>query len=169
MQTRCAELLVLICVVLAASFPVLSQSTPALIVHGAPHDAQTDAAFDHFYNMEYERSTEEFEKIVDKHPNDPFALNHLLTVVLMRDLYDTGAMNTGDYTNDSFIGRTPRPTDTKVKDRIKELVRRAEAVEEQELKVQSARRQRTLLPRRHPSAILGLYRTDRAGMVLRAA
>ncbi len=135
MQTRCAELLVLICVVLAASFPVLSQSTPALTVHGAPHDAQTDAAFDHFYNMEYERSAEEFERIVDKHPNDPFALNHLLTVVLMRDLYDTGAMNTGDYTNDSFIGRTPRPTDTKVKDRIKELVRRAEAVEEQELKV----------------------------------
>jgi tetratricopeptide (TPR) repeat protein len=52
----------------------------------------------------------------------------------MHDLYDTGAMNTGDYANDSFIGRTPRPTDTKVKDRIKELVHRAEALEEQELK-----------------------------------
>ena len=102
--------------------------------HGAPHDPQTDVAFDHFYNMDYDRATEEFEKIVEKHPNDPFALNHLLTAVLMHDLYDTGAMNTGDYANDSFIGRTPRPTDPKIKDRIKDLVRRAENIEEQQLK-----------------------------------
>ncbi len=84
--------------------------------------------------MRYDRATEEFEKILDKHPNDPFAVNHLLTVVLMHNLYDTGAMNTGDYSNDSFIGRAPRPTDTKVKDRIKQLARRAEDLEEQELK-----------------------------------
>jgi hypothetical protein len=84
--------------------------------------------------MEYLRATEEFEKIVEKRPKDPLAVNHLLTSILMHDLYDTGAMNTGDYANDSFIGRAPRPTDTKVKDRIKELVHHAEALEEQELK-----------------------------------
>jgi tetratricopeptide (TPR) repeat protein len=84
--------------------------------------------------MEYDRATQEFEKLVEKHPDDPFAVNHLLTVVLMHDLYDTGAMNTGDYANDSFIGRTPRPTDQKIKDQIKELVKRALALEEQQLK-----------------------------------
>src|ERR1700724_1590762 len=52
----------------------------------------------------------------------------------MHDLYETGAMNTGDYTNDSFIGRTPRPTKPEVKERIKQLVRRAEDLEEQQLK-----------------------------------
>ncbi|HYA25758.1 MAG TPA: hypothetical protein VEF05_16460, partial [Terriglobales bacterium] len=103
--------------------------------HGAPQDPQTDAAFDHFYNMEYERAIPEFEKIVERHPNDPFAVNHLLTVVLMRNLYETGGMNTGDYANDSFIGRAPRPTDPKVKERIRGLVRRAEVLEEQQLKV----------------------------------
>ena len=102
--------------------------------HGVPRDAQTDAAFDHFYNMEYDRAIPEFEKIVEKRPNDPFAVNHLLTAVLMRNLYETGGMNTGDYTNDSFIGRAPRPTDPKVKERIKELARRAETLEEQQLK-----------------------------------
>src|ERR1700757_1308884 len=112
-----------------------AQSPPsAKPIHGAPHDPQTEVAFDHFYNMDYDRATQEFERIVEKRPNDPFAVNHLLTAVLMHDLYDTGAMNTGDYANDSFIGRTPRPTDTKVKDRIKDLVRRAEALEEQQLK-----------------------------------
>ena len=102
--------------------------------HAAPHDPQADIAFEHFYNMDYDRATQEFEKIVEKHPDDPFAINHLLTVVLMHDLYDTGAMNTGDYANDSFIGRAPRPTDDKIKERIKELVRNAQNLEEQKLK-----------------------------------
>jgi tetratricopeptide (TPR) repeat protein len=109
-------------------------SPDADLPQGAPRDPQTDGAFASFYNMEYDRATQELEKVVDKHPNDPFAVNHLLTVVLMRDLYETGAMNTGDYANDHFIGTAPRPTDQKVKNRIKELARRAENLEEAELK-----------------------------------
>ena len=100
----------------------------------SPSDAQGDTAFFHFYNMEYDQATQEFEHNLEKHPNDPFAVNHLLTAVLVRDLYETGAMNTGDYANDSFIGHTPRPTAQKIKDRIKDLAHRAETLEEQELK-----------------------------------
>ncbi len=130
-----AEILVVLCLLFASCIPSVSQSPLASDSRrGAPHDPQSDAAFDHFYNMEYDRATQEFEKIVEKHPNDPFAVNHLLTAVLMHDLYDTGAMNTGDYSNDSFIGRTPRPTPPAVKERIKGLVRRAESLEEQQLK-----------------------------------
>ena len=114
---------------------VAAQSqTDSTRAQGVPHDAQTDAAFDHFYNMEYRRAIEDFEKLVQKRPNDAFALNHLLTAVLMSNLYETGGMNTGDYTNDSFIGRAPRPTDPKVKDRIKLIVRLAQSVEEKQLK-----------------------------------
>jgi tetratricopeptide (TPR) repeat protein len=125
----------LLCLSLAVSASANAQSAPASkALHGAPQDTFTDVAFEHFYNMDYERATQEFEKLVEKHPDDPFAVNHLLTVVLIHDLYDTGAMNTGDYANDSFIGRTPRPTDQKVKDQIKELVKRALTLEEQQLK-----------------------------------
>jgi hypothetical protein len=128
------QLLIVLLLVLVSCLSAPGQAGQAVTaIHGAPHDPQSDAAFDHFYNMDYDRATQEFEKILEKHPNDPFAVNHLLTVVLMHDLYDTGAMNTGDYANDSFIGRTPRPTDPKVKEQIKELVRRAEALEEDEL------------------------------------
>jgi len=45
-----------------------------------------------------------------------------------------GAMNTGEYANNSFIGEAHRPADPKVKERIKELVQRAEGLEDQELK-----------------------------------
>jgi hypothetical protein len=114
-----------------------SSSPPVVVVHGAPHDPLSDAAFDHFYNMEYDRSLAEFEKAREKHPDDCFIVNHLLTAVLMRDLYETGGMNTGDYSNDSFIGHAPRPTPQKVKDRIKELIKSAENIEEEKLKADS--------------------------------
>jgi tetratricopeptide (TPR) repeat protein len=84
--------------------------------------------------MDYDRSIQEFEKVLDRHPNDPSAVNHVLATTLMRELYRMGAMNTGEYSNDSFIGQSHRAADPKIKDRIKQLVDRAEDLEEQELK-----------------------------------
>lgn len=140
-----ARLIPLVVFLVANRTPTLAQIAAApKPVHGVAQDSETQAAFDHFYNMDYDRATEEFEKIAQKHPNDPFAINHLLTVTLVHDLYDTGAMNTGDYANDSFIGRAPRPTDEKIKARIKTLVHRALAEEDKQL-------------RSNPSDVTALY------------
>src|SRR6516164_5031044 len=126
----CASLILLLALFVTNGAPVSAQITPeSKPVHTAPRDPETQVAFDHFYNMDYDRAVQEFERIAEKHPNDPFSLNHLLTVILIRDLYETGAMNTGDYANDSFIGRAPRPTDEKIKVRIKVLVHRAQLEE----------------------------------------
>lgn len=99
-----------------------------------PRDPLNDSGFDHFYNLDYDHAIQDFERVLDKHPNDPFAVNHVLTAVLIRELYRMGAMNTGEYANDSFIGQAHRPADPKVKARIKELAQRAEKLEEGELK-----------------------------------
>jgi tetratricopeptide (TPR) repeat protein len=98
------------------------------------HDSLVDAAFDHFYNLDYDRSIQEFERVLDRRPGDASAVNHLLTTILIRELYRMGAMNTGEYANDSFVGDAHRPADPKVKDRIKQLVERAESLEEQQLR-----------------------------------
>ncbi len=98
------------------------------------HDPLADTAFDHFYNMDYDHAIQEFEKLLDRRPNDPSAVNHLLSAVLMRELYRMGAMNTGEYSNDSFIGQAHRTADPKVKEQIKQLVERAESYEEDLLK-----------------------------------
>jgi hypothetical protein len=98
------------------------------------HDPQVDSAFDHFYNLDYDRSIQEFERVLDRRPGDASAVNHLLTTILMRELYRMGAMNSGEYANDSFVGNAHRAADPKVKDRIKQLVDRAENLEEQQLK-----------------------------------
>lgn len=133
------RLLSLVVFVITSGTLAAAQAPPeSKTVDGAPRDPETEIAFDHFYNMEYDRATQEFEKIVEKHPADPFAVNHLLSVILMHNLYETGAMNTGDYANDSFIGRAPRPTDPRIKQRIKDLVRRAQALEDKQLKINSS-------------------------------
>ena len=99
-----------------------------------PPDPLNASAFDHFYNMDYDRSVQEFQKILDRHPDDPFAVNHLLTAVMFRELYRMGALNTSDYANDSFVGVPHHPADPKVKEQIKGLVDRAENLEEDKLK-----------------------------------
>jgi hypothetical protein len=98
------------------------------------HDPLLASAYDHFYNMDYDRGVPEFERVLERHPDDPAAVNHLLTAVLMRELYRMGAMNSGEYASDSFIGQAHRVADPKAKERIKQLVAQAEGMEEQELK-----------------------------------
>ena len=94
-----------------------------------PSDPQNQLAFDRLYNLDYDVAVQEFEKVLARHPNDPFAVNHLLTAVLVRELYRIGAMNTGEYSNDSFIGQVHRPPDPVQKERIKQLVQQAEKLE----------------------------------------
>lgn len=136
--SRLPRLLWLFLILSSCLSPVAQSPAEVKPSHGPVFDPQTQTAFEHFYNMDYDRAAQELEKVVDKHPNDPFAVNHLLTVVLMRDLYETGAMNTGDYANDSFIGHAARPTDAKVKERIKGLVHRALNLEDKALKANSS-------------------------------
>ena len=109
-------------------------AAPHSTLVSAQRDPLVDAAFEHFYNMDYDRSIPEFEKALDRRPDDASSINHLLTAVLLRELYRMGAMNTGEYSNDSFIGQAHRPADPKVKERIKQLVDRAETLEEGQLK-----------------------------------
>lgn len=98
-----------------------------------PDDPLNAAAFDHFYDMDYERSVQEFTQVMQRHPDDPDAINHLLNVVLFRELYRIGALNPGDYANDNFVDIHHRPAEPHVCDEVKSLVQRAEAIEEKRL------------------------------------
>jgi tetratricopeptide (TPR) repeat protein len=95
-----------------------------------PADPLNQAAFEHYYNFDQDAAIQDFEKILARHPNDPFAVNHLLSAVQMRELYRMGAMNSGEYSNDNFIGVAHRPADPVQKERIKQLVKQAEKLEE---------------------------------------
>jgi len=98
-----------------------------------PADPLNQAAFDHYYNLDLDAAVQDFEKILARHPNDPFAVNHLLSAIQVRELYRMGAMTTGEYSNDSFIGQAHRPADPTQKQRVKQLVQQAEKLEDAEL------------------------------------
>jgi tetratricopeptide (TPR) repeat protein len=102
-----------------------------------PADPLNVAAFDHFYNLDYDHSIAEFTQILQRHPDDPFAVNHLLVAVLFKELNRIGALNSGDYTNDLFVSTPRLPADQEVKKQIKDLVDHALALEEKRLDVNS--------------------------------
>ena len=109
--------------------------TPVSSLAYRPADPLNAIAFDHFYNLQYERSIEDFQKVRARHPGDPFALNHLLTALMYGELYRMGALNTGEYAQQSFLATAHRPADPRVKEQIKQLVREAEQEEEKRLSV----------------------------------
>jgi tetratricopeptide (TPR) repeat protein len=110
----------------------LPDSNPESLAY-RPHDPQNLIAFNHFYNLDYNRAVQEFEQVLARHPDDPFAVNHLLTATLFRELYRMGVLNTGEYANDTFISAPHRPADPKIKRQINDLVNRALRLEEKRL------------------------------------
>jgi tetratricopeptide (TPR) repeat protein len=90
-------------------------------------------AFDHFYDMEYERSIQEFTQLYQRHPDDPDSINHLLNAVLFHELYRIGALSAGEYANDNFINAAHESADSHACDQIKSLVQKAITIENKRL------------------------------------
>src|SRR5258708_36899206 len=86
-----------------------------------PADPLNASAFDHFYDMDYDASIREFTQIHQRHPDNPDAINHLVTAVLFRELYRIGALSSGEYANDSFVGTRHQIADPHTCEQIKSL------------------------------------------------
>jgi tetratricopeptide (TPR) repeat protein len=131
--TRYAVLLVLISALVSAQSLPPGPASAAVKFSFRPADPLNPHAFEHFYDMEYERSVAEFTQVLQRHPDDPDAINHLLNAVLFRELYRIGALNAGEYANDSFLNASHRPADSRVCEQIKSLVQKALAIEDKRL------------------------------------
>ena len=99
-----------------------------------PADAATRAGFEHFYNLEYDAAIREFEQAVKDHPDDPFAVNHLLSGVMFRELYRIGALDTELYAKNNFLTSKQFPIDARAEQRIKALMETALNLSEARLK-----------------------------------
>jgi len=130
---RCVPFLCFLFVACPATAAHAQATRPPDMLSYRPNDPLNATAFDHFYNLDYDRAVQEFEQVLQRHADDPFAVNHLLAAVLFRELYRMGALNTGEYANDSFIATPHRPADPKVRQQIKDLVQRALKLSEKRL------------------------------------
>lgn len=83
----------------------LSASTPAVSAspYRAADDPQVKLALDDFYNLEYDKAVSQFERIEKAHPQDPFAVVHVLQATVFRELYRLNLLDTTLYAHDGFL------------------------------------------------------------------
>ena len=93
-------------------------------------DNLAKTGFDRFYNLDYERAIRDFESDLKAHPDDPFAVNHLLTARLFHELYRMGVLDTAYYSNNSFLSQPHRKPDPQEQERIKQLINTALKLED---------------------------------------
>ena len=115
---------------LLISFALLSNSAFAGDDFNAvspSHNQLARRAFDHFYDMEYDRSIREFEQLQKEYPENPIANNYLAEAVVFGEMYRIGALDTETYANDSFLDlKAKRPLNPETTKRINELLDRSE-------------------------------------------
>ncbi len=98
------------------------------------NDANTRKGFDHFYNLEYDKSIHDFELAQQAHPDDPFAVNHTLAGVIFKELLRIGALDTEAYAGDSFLTKqNAAPVDPKVRERVIQLTAQSLALSQARL------------------------------------
>lgn len=97
-------------------------------------DPLTSAAWQHFYNNEYDEAITLFENEVVSHPLDPGAYNHLAQAVLYRELFRNGALESQLVTgNNPFLRRPKVNASTDAKTRFHQSIDRALALSEKRL------------------------------------
>ncbi|HET9101416.1 MAG TPA: hypothetical protein VFN62_13560 [Acidobacteriaceae bacterium] len=119
----------------AAIVLLLAVGRPAYAVVKAPNGADTDplnlqpdvqAAFQHFYNLDYATAETLFEKIAAEHPADPMAAGYVLNNAVFREIYRLDLLDTTLYVQDGFLsGKHPVVENMRARARINTLYKRA--------------------------------------------
>ncbi len=126
-------------VLLAGPVPLPAQNNvpaaAAISTSPARSDPLTRSGFDAYYSLDYDGAIRHFEQVLAKYPDDPHAVNHLLSALLFKELYRIGAFETSLYSNNSFLDRKQLPPDAKVSARIQELIARNIELCERRLRV----------------------------------
>lgn len=106
------------------TLPEKSASAPAYVT--AKNDSLTESGFEHYYALDYNDAIRDFEAAAKAHPDDPFAVNHLLAAVFFKELYAAGALESNAYANNSFLNNHAQiHLDAQTDSRIKELTAKA--------------------------------------------
>ena len=112
----------LVCALVAAAVTQLRGASPT---GPPPQDALTRSGFERYYDLDYDGAVSDFERASKAHPDDPFAVNHLLSAVFYRELYRVGALDTSLYSNNSFLLKRKFSFDPKVSAEVNQLTDRA--------------------------------------------
>lgn len=87
---------------------------------------EVQAAFQHFYDLDYVGAQALFEKIAAAHPDDPQAVDYLLNNAVFQELYRLDLLDTTLYVQDGFLsGKHPVVENMQARAKIDGLYNRA--------------------------------------------
>ncbi len=91
-------------------------------------------AFERFYILDYDGALSRFEKVQEKNPDNPLAVDYVLDAVIFRELYRLDLLDTTFYAHDGFLtGKHVVATAPGVAERVNSLFTNAVAISEQQL------------------------------------
>jgi tetratricopeptide (TPR) repeat protein len=93
------------------------------------------AAYQHFYNLDYDGALSRFQKIQQQHPQDPIAVDYVLLTTVFHELYQHDLLDTTLYAHEGFLTSKRLVTeDPKVRQQIESLTQQAIALSNQRIK-----------------------------------
>src|SRR5947209_12579937 len=112
---------------LVAGAETLNVPTPAAVTpsYHAGDDPQVKLALDDFYNLEYDKAMSQFQRIEKAHPEDLFAIVHVLQVTVFRELYRLNLLDTTLYAHDGFLSGKAVNGNSAVRAQVDQLTIRA--------------------------------------------
>jgi tetratricopeptide (TPR) repeat protein len=91
-------------------------------------------AFERFYILDYDGALSRFEKVQEKNPDNPLAVDYVLDAVIFRELYRLDLLDTTFYAHDGFLnGKHAVVAAPGVAERVNSLFTNATALSEQQL------------------------------------
>ena len=84
-------------------------------------DPDTKVGLEALYALEYDKAIAAFERTARAYPNDPFAWNHLMQAILLKELFRLNALDTTLYADNGFLTGKPLPGDPEIKARLMKI------------------------------------------------
>jgi tetratricopeptide (TPR) repeat protein len=119
-------------------FPALARSavtTPSGVdTNPLNLDPLVRQAFERFYILDYDGALARFEKVQEKNPDNPLAVDYVLDAVIFRELYRLDLLDTTFYAHDGFLnGKHAVMAAPGVAERVNSLFTNATELSEQQL------------------------------------
>lgn len=118
-------------------FPAAAAWAQSADVHTAAlnRDPQVQDGFRKFYDLDYDGSMVAFQRVLQAHPNDPLAVDYVLSVVIFRELYREDLLDTTLYAHEGFLtGKHLTEEDPAVKTQVENLSAQAVSLADQRIK-----------------------------------
>lgn len=111
--------------VTAVALPLRAKVSVPAGPYRADDDPQVKLALDDFYNLEYDKAVSQFQRIEKAHPDDPFAVVHILQAVVFRELYRLNLLDTTLYSHDGFLSGRAANGDPAIRAQVDQLTAQA--------------------------------------------